>query len=331
MNDVHTWRRCRARKFDNVKLTSTVIRAPFPPESYIIDDATKAAIDQAYDNIFAFHNAQMDHTTLVVETMPGVVCQRFARPIEKVGLYVPGGTAILPSTALMLGIPAKVAGCKEIVIATPPRKDGTISPEIMYVAQKVGATVVLRAGGAQAVAAMAYGTESVPKVDKICGPGNQFVTAAKMMSQNDNFSLVSIDMPAGPSEVLVVAEQTSNPAYVASDLLSQAEHGTDSQVVLVAVDLSDDQLTAIEEEIKEQTKNLPRAAIVRKVISQSFTLRCPRPWSLSMTTRLNISFFRLKVLRSWLTWCRTQEACLSARIPQRVAEITLQGRITHCM
>ena len=140
---------------------------------------------------------------MVVETMPGVVCSRFARPVARVGLYVPGGTAILPSTALMLGIPAQVAGCKEIVIATPPRPDGSISPEVMYVAKLVGASAILKAGGAQAVAALAYGTQSVPKVDKIFGPGNQWVTAAKMLVQNDTDALVSIDMPAGPSEVLV--------------------------------------------------------------------------------------------------------------------------------
>lgn len=170
-------------KFDRVSLPSVVIRAPFHPSSMQLGSATRAAIDQAYDNVWRFHSAQMDRTPLVVETMPGVVCTRFARPIERVGLYVPGGTAVLPSSALMLGVPAKVAGCKEIVIATPPRPDGTIVPEVMYVAHKVGASCVVVAGGAQAVAAMAYGTESVPKVDKICGPGNQYVTAAKMMAQ----------------------------------------------------------------------------------------------------------------------------------------------------
>ena len=170
-------------KFDGVQLQSTVISAPFSPESMVLDDKTRRAIDQAYDNIQKFHAAQLQEKALVVETMPGVVCTRFSRPIERVGLYVPGGTAVLPSTALMLGIPAAVAGCSEIVIATPPRKDGSIVPEVMYVAHKVGASKVLMAGGAQAVAAMAYGTETCPKVDKICGPGNQYVTAAKMLTQ----------------------------------------------------------------------------------------------------------------------------------------------------
>lgn len=190
-------------KFDKVQLTSTVIFPPFSPETMQIDEEVRQAIDVAYANIRKFHEAQIDRSTLVVETMPGVVCSRFARPIARVGLYVPGGTAILPSTALMLGVPAQVAGCKEIVLATPPRPDGSISPEVMYVAKLVGVSAILKAGGAQAVAAMAYGTETVPKVDKIFGPGNQWVTAAKMLVQNDTDALVSIDMPAGPSEVLV--------------------------------------------------------------------------------------------------------------------------------
>lgn len=190
-------------KFDKAKLTSTVELPPFSPESMQLETPVREAIDKAYSNIYKFHDAQAEQSPLVVETMPGVVCSRFARPIARVGLYVPGGTAILPSTALMLGIPAQVAGCKEIVLATPPRPDGSISPEVMYVAHLVGASAILKAGGAQAVSAMAYGTQTVPKVDKIFGPGNQWVTAAKMMVQNDTDALVSIDMPAGPSEVLV--------------------------------------------------------------------------------------------------------------------------------
>ncbi|KAI8146972.1 histidinol dehydrogenase-domain-containing protein [Fennellomyces sp. T-0311] len=260
-------------KFDRVKLDCPTLKAPFDEKLMQLDPQTKAAIDQAYDNIFKFHDAQMDRDTLTVETMPGVVCTRFARPIERVGLYVPGGTAVLPSTTLMLGIPAKVAGCSEIVIATPPRPDGSVVPEVLYVAHKVGASHVLLAGGAQAVAAMAYGTETVPKVDKICGPGNQYVTAAKMVAQNDTSCLVSIDMPAGPSEVLVIADKTSNPAYVASDLLSQAEHGIDSQVVLVAVDLTDAELEAIDDQIHIQASRLPRVDIVRQSIPKSYTLK----------------------------------------------------------
>ena len=260
-------------KFEKAtSLTSPVLRAPFPESLMNISPETKEAIDISYENIRKFHAAQKDDTTLHVETMPGVVCSRFARPIERVGLYVPGGTAVLPSTTLMLGVPAKVAGCKKIVIASPPRADGSITPEIVYVAHKVGAESIVLAGGAQAVAAMAYGTESVTKVDKILGPGNQFVTAAKMFVSNDTTAGVSIDMPAGPSEVLVIADQSSNPAFVASDLLSQAEHGIDSQVVLIAVDLSEQQLQAIEDELHAQANALPRVDIVRGAIEHSVTL-----------------------------------------------------------
>ncbi|CCM03177.1 uncharacterized protein FIBRA_05299 [Fibroporia radiculosa] len=260
-------------KFDKAQLTSTVLRPPFSPEMMQLDPAVRDAIDVAYANVYKFHAAQAETSTMLVETMPGVVCSRFARPIARVGLYVPGGTAILPSTALMLGIPAQVAGCKEIVLATPPRQDGSISPEVMYVAHLVGASAILKAGGAQAVAALAYGTQSVPKVDKIFGPGNQWVTAAKMLVQNDTDALVSIDMPAGPSEVLVIADHTCNPAFVAADLLSQAEHGVDSQVVLVAIDLSDTELSAIETELDAQAHALPRVDIVRESIAKSNTVK----------------------------------------------------------
>lgn len=170
-------------KFDKVDLDSVALTAPFPESLMKIEPHVKKAIDLAYANVETFHKAQMEVEPLRVETMPGVVCSRFARPIEKVGLYVPGGTAVLPSSTLMLGIPAKVAGCSDIIIATPPRKDGSIVPEVVYVAHKVGAKMIIKAGGAQAVAAMAYGTETIPKVDKICGPGNQYVTAAKMIAQ----------------------------------------------------------------------------------------------------------------------------------------------------
>ncbi|TGZ85548.1 histidine biosynthesis trifunctional protein [Ascodesmis nigricans] len=263
-----------AAKFDKATtLKSPVLKAPFAPELMKISDDVRQAIDVSFENIRKFHAAQKEDKALVVETMPGVICSRFVRPIEKVGLYVPGGTAVLPSTTLMLGVPAQVAGCKTIVIATPPRKDGTVTPEIVYVAHKVGAEAIVLAGGAQAVAALAYGTESVPKVDKILGPGNQFVTAGKMLVSNDTSAGVSIDMPAGPSEVLVIADSAANPAFVASDLLSQAEHGVDSQVILIAVDLSDEQLQAIEDELHNQAMKLPRVDIVRGAISHSVTLQ----------------------------------------------------------
>ncbi|UZJ51863.1 hypothetical protein CBS101457_001183 [Exobasidium rhododendri] len=288
-------------KFDKVQLKSPVFLPPFTNASVIakIKPEVKAAIDQAYKNIYAFHAAQKkvggnvkasdsgvggvkkgtgeeeDDAVLEMETMPGVVCRRFARPIQRVGLYVPGGTAILPSTALMLGIPAQVARCPTIVLATPPRPDGSITPEVLYVAEKVGAKCILAAGGAQAVGAMAYGTASVPKVDKIVGPGNQFVTAAKMIVQNDTDALVSIDMPAGPSEVLVIADNESNSDFVASDLLSQAEHGPDSQVVLVGIQLTTEKLKAIEEALDRQAKALPRCDTVRKAIEKSLTIVVP--------------------------------------------------------
>jgi phosphoribosyl-ATP pyrophosphohydrolase/phosphoribosyl-AMP cyclohydrolase/histidinol dehydrogenase len=260
-------------KFEKAtSLTSPVLRAPFPPELMQLAPETANAIDISFENIRKFHAAQKEDKPLVVETMPGVVCSRFARPIERVGLYVPGGTAVLPSTALMLGVPAMVAGCKKIVLATPPRSNGQVTPEVVYAAHKVGAEMIVLAGGAQAVAAMAYGTESVSKVDKILGPGNQFVTAAKMHVSNDTNAGVSIDMPAGPSEVLVVADALSNPAFVASDLLSQAEHGVDSQVILIAVGMNEAQLTAIEDELHNQASALPRVDIVRGAIEHSLTL-----------------------------------------------------------
>lgn len=263
-------------KFEKAtSLTSPVLKAPFPDSLMQLPPETIAAIDTSFENIKRFHAAQADDKPLEVETMPGVVCSRFSRPIESVGLYIPGGTAVLPSTALMLGVPAMVAGCKNIVFASPPRSDGSITPEIVYVAHKVGAESIVLAGGAQAVAALAYGTESVTKVDKILGPGNQFVTAAKMFVSNDTNAGVSIDMPAGPSEVLVIADKDANPAFVASDLLSQAEHGVDSQVVLLAVDVDDNALQNIEDELHAQAMKLPRVDIVRGSIAHSVTILVP--------------------------------------------------------
>lgn len=261
-------------KFEKAtSLTSPVLKAPFPESLMQLPPETIKAIDVSFENIKKFHAAQKDEKPLRVETMPGVICSRFSRPIERVGLYVPGGTAVLPSTALMLGVPAMVAGCKKIVLASPPRSDGRVTPEIVYVAHKVGAESIVLAGGAQAVAAMAYGTESVTKVDKILGPGNQFVTAAKMFVSNDTSAGVGIDMPAGPSEVLVIADRDANPAFVASDLLSQAEHGVDSQVILLAVDMGEAELQAIEDELHNQAMALPRVDIVRGSIAHSVTIQ----------------------------------------------------------
>lgn len=255
------------KQFEKADIIDVCTRVP--EEEPALDTALKESIDIAYNNIYAFHRPQMG-VTLEIETMPGVVCRRVNRPIERVGLYVPGGTAILPSSALMLGVPAQIAGCSTIVLATPPRPDGTIAPEIVYIAQKCGVTHLLLAGGAQAVAAMALGTETVPKVDKILGPGNQYVTAAKMLLQNTE-AMVAIDMPAGPSEVLVIADASARPEWVAADLLSQAEHGVDSQVVVVATDGFD--LDELDKALAEQLGLLPRADIARIALSKSYALQ----------------------------------------------------------
>ncbi|CAN3501622.1 hypothetical protein DICA1_D13080 [Diutina catenulata] len=261
-------------KFDGVKLESPVLRAPFAPELMQISEEMKHAIDLSMSNIEKFHAAQLpSEEVMTVETCPGVKCSRFAKPIENVGLYVPGGTAVLPSTAMMLGVPAKVAGCKNIVFASPPARDtGKLTPEVVYVAHKLGASAIVMAGGAQAVTAMAYGTQSVQKCDKILGPGNQFVTAAKMYVQNDTQALCSIDMPAGPSEVLVMADEHADADFVASDLLSQAEHGVDSQVILVGVSLSEAKIAEFQEAVSRQAAALPRKDIVAKCLAHSFTL-----------------------------------------------------------
>ncbi|WPK27063.1 hypothetical protein PUMCH_004434 [Australozyma saopauloensis] len=261
-------------KFDGVSLSSPVLNAPFPPELMEISDDMKAAIDLSMSNIEKFHRAQLPtEEVMTVETAPGVFCSRFAKPIENVGLYVPGGTAVLPSTAMMLGVPAQVAGCKNIVIASPPaRATGKLTPEVVYVAHKLGASSIVMAGGAQAVTAMAYGTKSVVKCDKILGPGNQFVTAAKMYVQNDTQALCSIDMPAGPSEVLVIADENADADFVASDLLSQAEHGIDSQVILIGVKLSQEKLQSFEDAVRRQAEVLPRKEIVAKCLAHSYTL-----------------------------------------------------------
>ncbi|MTI87580.1 MAG: histidinol dehydrogenase [Balneolaceae bacterium] len=254
-------------RFDGVELEEVVAD---PTEIEVALKAEiKKAIDTAFDNIYRFHKTQFP-IPVEVETMPGVRCMKVSRPIERVGLYVPGGTAILPSTAMMLAIPAMIAGCTTKVLATPPRKDGTVAPEIIYIAQKAGINCILKAGGAQAIAALAMGTESVPKVDKIFGPGNQYVTAAKMILQNSE-AQISIDMPAGPSEVLIVADGQANPKYIAADLLSQAEHGVDSQVVLVAT--SEFDMEALQQVLKDQLEALPRKEIARQALDNSYALR----------------------------------------------------------
>ncbi len=229
----------------------------------LIGPALKEAIRQAANNIRTFHDRQL-HAETPVETMPGVTCWRKAVAIEKVGLYIPGGTAPLFSTLLMLGIPAMIAGCKEIILCSPPDAKGNLHPAILFAAKTVGVTRIFKVGGIQAIAAMAYGTDSIPQVYKIFGPGNQYVMCAKQLIQKDG---IAIDMPAGPSEVAVYADASANPAFVAADLLSQAEHGPDSQVVLVSPSRSvvDSILSALE----QQLEDLPRKEIARKALDNS--------------------------------------------------------------
>jgi histidinol dehydrogenase len=250
--------------FDQVTLKTIVIDpAMVQAAEEQVAPALKAAILSAKVNIEIFHQAQLKKEEKI-ETMPGVWCWRKSVGIEKVGIYVPGGTAPLFSTVLMLGVPAKLAGCKEVILCTPPRKDGTVDPAILYAAGLVGIQQIYTIGGAQAIAAMAYGTKTVPKVFKIFGPGNQYVTAAKQLIQQQG---VAIDMPAGPSEVCVYADETAVPAFVAADLLSQAEHGADSQVLLIASSqLIVDQ---VQVEIEKQLAVLPRQDFATKALGHS--------------------------------------------------------------
>lgn len=252
------------KRFDQVEvLDPKVSKTEMDEAIATIPQELKEAIDLAANNIERFHKAQFEEKT-VVETQKGVRCWRENRPIEKVGLYIPGGTAPLFSTVLMLGIPAKLAGCKEIILCSPPSKDGTIHPAILFAAQRVGITEIYKVGGVQAIAALSQGTTSIPKVDKIFGPGNQYVTAAKSFALTKG---VAIDMPAGPSEVLVIADTTSNPAFVAADLLSQAEHGADSQVILLST--SEEIIQQVQAEIERQLKQLPRMEIAQKALENS--------------------------------------------------------------
>jgi histidinol dehydrogenase len=248
-----------ARKFDKTELTELAFSDTAMDEAAgKLDDELKEAIQQAYRNIYKFHKAQLQPSEKI-ETMPGVFCWRRSVGIEKVGIYIPGGSAPLFSTVLMLGIPAQIAGCKEIILCTP-----SDHPAILYAARLVGVTSAFRIGGAQAIAAMAYGTESVPKVYKIFGPGNQYVTTAKMLVSKEG---VAIDMPAGPSEVAVYADDTAVPSFVAADLLSQAEHGADSQVLLVST--SKKLLSLVNLTLASQLEQLPRRDLASQAIENS--------------------------------------------------------------
>lgn len=251
-------------QFDRVKLSSLAVGEEEMQEAEdLLDEELKSAIRLAKQNIETFHAAQR-FTSKRVETQPGVTCWQKAVPIERVGLYIPGGTAPLFSTVLMLAVPARIAGCGEIVLCTPPGMNGKVHPAVLFAAQVAGVNRLFKAGGIQAIASMAYGTESVPRVYKIFGPGNQYVTAAKqLVSLRD----VAIDMPAGPSEVEVLADDTANPAFVAADLLSQAEHGVDSQAVLVTT--SPVLCQAVQQEVERQLALLPRKEIAARSLEHS--------------------------------------------------------------
>jgi histidinol dehydrogenase len=253
-----------SKKFDGVEIENLKITPDeIKNSSNLVPDDLKKAIMIAKSNIEKFHEVQI-HEEPAIETSMGVRCWRKSLPIEKTGLYIPGGSAPLFSTVLMLGIPAKLAGCREIILCTPPDRDGKVNPVILYTASIIGITDIYKTGGAQAIAAMAYGTETIPKVYKIFGPGNQFVTKAKEMVQQDG---IAIDMPAGPSEVLVIADSLANPEFIAADLLSQAEHGSDSQVVL----LTDNKELAekVKEAIQKQVTGLPRKDTALKALDHS--------------------------------------------------------------
>jgi histidinol dehydrogenase len=251
-------------KFDKVQLTSLqVSKEEVDAAEKLVSNDLKAAILLAKNNIEKFHTAQK-HDLPIIETMSGVNCWQKAVAIDKVGLYIPGGTAPLFSTVLMLAIPAQIAGCKEIVLCSPPNKEGNIHPAVLYAAKVSGVSQIFKIGGVQAIAAMAYGTESVTKVYKIFGPGNQYVTAAKQLV---SLKEVAIDMPAGPSEVEVLADETANPAFVAADMLSQAEHGVDSQAILITT--SEDLAAKVVEQINIQVEDLPRADLAKKALEHS--------------------------------------------------------------
>lgn len=261
-----------AEKFDGVRPKDLKVTEPeIEASANMVTEELKEAIAIALENITKFHASQLNEEP-VIETTRGVRCWRKSVPIDRVGLYIPGGTAPLFSTVLMLAVPARIAGCHEIILCTPPDGNGNINPLILYTAKTAGVTQIFKAGGAQAIAAMAYGTETIPKVDKIFGPGNQYVTEAKALVQSEG---TAIDIPAGPSEVLIIADSDSNPSFIAADLLSQAEHGTDSQVILLtdSEGLTEKVLT----EIQRQAKLLPRKDIALRALENSLSILFSSP------------------------------------------------------
>jgi histidinol dehydrogenase len=260
-----------AIQFDNAVLENLqVTMQEIQQAATLVDTPLKAAIQTAFDNIYKFHKACFTQDYPVVETMPGITCWRKSLPIKKVGLYIPGGSAPLFSTVLMLAVPAKIAGNERVILCSPTDSSGNINPVVLYTANLCGVTEIYKVGGAGAIAAMTYGTDSIPAVDKIFGPGNAFVTRAKELAQQAG---VAIDMPAGPSEVLIIADQHANPAFVAADLLAQAEHGADSQVILLtdSVALSD----AVNEQLSLQLSSLSRKLTTAKALENSTTIVLP--------------------------------------------------------
>lgn len=255
------------KKYDGASIdTFAVGKEEIEHAASMVPDDLKKAIYTAIQNITAFHKSQL-HEEARVETMPGVTCWRKSIPIDRVGIYIPGGTAPLFSTVIMLGIPAILAGCREIILCSPPSKEGTIAPAILYAAQQVGIIKMYKVGGAQAIAAMTFGTDSIPAVDKIFGPGNQYVNAAKQYATTFK---VGIDMPAGPSEVAVIADENANPAFIAADLLSQAEHGSDSQVLLVTP--FEELAIKVINQVEKQMERSPRKKYMEASIKNSFSI-----------------------------------------------------------
>ena len=289
-----------SQRFDGVALTRfEVATEEFAAAEAVVPATVRTAIADAAQRIERYHRAGMVQP-YAVDTADGVRCERILRPIVRVGLYVPAGSAPLPSTALMLGVPARLAGCREVVLCTPPRADGSADPAVLYAARLCGISRVFKLGGAQAIAAMAYGTDSVPKCDKLFGPGNAFVTEAKrqVSMQADG---AAIDMPAGPSEVLVIADAGAEPAFVAADLLSQAEHGPDSQVLLLSND--DALLDAVERELATQLSVLPRAGIARQALASSRAIKVgtlDEAFAISNAYAPEHLILALRTPRSWL-------------------------------
>jgi histidinol dehydrogenase len=289
-----------AEKFDRVQLTSlAVTEAEFAAAEAALTPEQHAAIDRAIDNVRRFHEAQRT-PPLSIETMPGVRCERIVVPLQAVGMYVPAGSAPLPSAAIMIAVPAAIAGCPTRVLCTPPRPDGGADPAVLVVAKRCGVSQVYKAGGAQAIAAMAYGTDTVPKVDKICGPGNAWVTAAKQLVANDPEG-AALDLPAGPSEVLVIADDAANPTFVAADLLAQAEHDPSAQVVLVTTSRALADGVAVE--VEAQQSRLARRQITAAALSNSRIVLVP-----DLATAFAVSndyapehlILEIREARSWL-------------------------------